>query len=226
MAVDTDDMTDGKTAEADIGCGDAPQPGETDEPTVAVPATDGTTECPDDAADAVKPGAEDPDRGKVGLSWMRVLAFGVLPGLVLILAMAAGFAKWQDASLRDAETARLESMQAAKDSTIALLAYQPDTVEKDLEAARDRLTGSFRDSYTSLIHDVVIPGAKQKQISAVVTVPAVASVSASPGHAVVLVFVNQTITIGADAPSATASSVRVTLDRIGGRWLISDFTPV
>ena len=48
----------------------------------------------------------------------------------------------------------------------------------ELHAARDLLTGDFRDSYTSLTNDVVIPGAKQKQISAVATVPAAASVSA------------------------------------------------
>jgi Mce-associated membrane protein len=156
----------------------------------------------------------------------RALAFGVIPGLVLVVAMAAAFLKWQDASMRAAETARVESMQAAKDSTIALLSYRPDTVEKDLGAASDRLTGNFRDSYTKLTHDVVIPGAKQRKISTVVDVPAVASISANANHAVVLVFVNQTTIIGADAPTATASSVRVTLDKIGARWLISDFTPV
>ena len=117
-------------------------------------------------------------------------------------------------------------MQAAKDSTIALLSYKPDTVEQQLGAARDLLTGDFRDSYTSLTNDVVIPGAKQKQISAVATVPAVASVSADPGHAVVLVFVNQTVVVGQDAPTDTASSVRVTLDKVGDRWLISEFDPV
>ena len=71
------------------------------------------------------------------------------------------------------------SLQAAKDSTIAMLSYKPDTVEQQLGAARDLLTGDFRDSYTSLTHDVVIPGAKEKQISAVATVPAAASVSAT-----------------------------------------------
>jgi Mce-associated membrane protein len=54
----------------------------------------------------------------------------------------------------------------------------------------------------------------------------VASVSATASHAVVLVFVDQTIIVGTDAPTATASSVKVSLDKISGRWLISDFTPV
>jgi len=108
---------------------------------------------------------------------------------------------------------------------VALLSYKPETVEKDLGAARDRLAGNFKDSYTSLTRDVVIPGSKQKQISAVATVPAAASVSVTENHAVVLVFDNQTVVIGNDAPTDTAT-VRVTLDRIHGRWLISQFDPV
>jgi hypothetical protein len=45
-------------------------------------------------------------------------------------------------------------------------------------------------------------------------------------HAEVLLFVNQTITVGGDAPSNTASTVRVTLDKIDDRWLVSQFDPV
>jgi Mce-associated membrane protein len=155
-----------------------------------------------------------------------VFAFGVLPAVALLLALGAGYLKWMDNSVRDSEIARDESTQAAKDSTIALLSYKPDTVEQQLGGARDLMTGDFRDSYTSLTNDVVIPGAKQKQISAVATVPAVASVSANPSHAVVLVFVNQTVIVGQTAPTDTASSVRVTLDKVGNRWLISKFDPV
>jgi Mce-associated membrane protein len=163
---------------------------------------------------------------KPGISWSRVLAYGVLPTLALILALGAGFLKWQDSSVRGAEEARIESVAAAKDSTIRLLSYKPDTVEKDLTSSRDLLTGDFRDSYTQLTNDVVIPGSKEKQISAVASVPAVASVSADPKHAVVLVFVNQSVIVGGSAPTSTASSVQVTLDKVGDRWLISKFDPV
>jgi len=160
------------------------------------------------------------------IHWSRVIAYGLLPGLALVLACAAGFGKWQDSSARDAALASAESVQAATEGTIALLSYRPDTVQKNLEAARGRLTGTFLSTYTQLTHDVVIPGAQQKQISAVATVSGAASVSASAIHAVVLLFVNQTITVGQDAPTSTASSVRVALDKIDGRWLISQFDPV
>jgi Mce-associated membrane protein len=160
------------------------------------------------------------------IKWSRVLAFGVLPALALVIAVAAGFLKWQDGWVRGSRVAGIESVAAAKDSTIALLSYQPETVDKELKAARDRLTGSFKDSYTQLIQDVVIPGAKKQHISAVATVPAAASVSATPKHAVALLYVDQTVVVGNDAPTDTSSIVRVTLDRTGGRWLISAFDPI
>jgi Mce-associated membrane protein len=160
------------------------------------------------------------------IKWSRVFAFGVLPLLAVVIAAGAGFLKWQDGWVRGSKVAGIESVAAAKDSTVALLSYQPDTVDKDLRAARDRLTGSFKDSYTQLIQDVVIPGAKKQHISAVATVPAAASVSATPNRAVALLFVDQTVAVGNDAPTSTSSIVRVTMDKTGGRWLISAFDPI
>ena len=58
------------------------------------------------------------------------------------------------------------------------------------------------------------------------TVPAAAAASATPTHAVVLLFVNQSVIVGQSAPTSTASSVRVTVDKVGARWLISQFDPV
>ena len=159
-------------------------------------------------------------------NWQRILAYGILSGLALTLAIADGTLKYLGSSASHDLRAEVESVQAAKDSTVAMLSYRPDTVEQNLSAARDRMTGAFRDSYASLTHDVVIPGAKQRQISAVATVSAVASVSATATHAVVLVFVNQTTIVGNDPPSSTASSVRVTLEKVQDRWLISQFDPV
>jgi Mce-associated membrane protein len=156
----------------------------------------------------------------------RALVFGLLPGLAMLLAAGVGYLKWQTSTLIESQTARTESVQAATDTTIKMLSYQPDTVDHDLDAARDRLTGTFRDAYNQLTRDVVIPGAKQKKISAVATVPAAASISANASRAVVMVFVNQTTVEGNSPPSNTASTVRVTLDKHDNRWLVSDFTPV
>jgi Mce-associated membrane protein len=210
-----------------------------DAPEELVVADDGGDDLDDDAAplsEAASDSAdteedtEGSDGAKPPRRWRprvaRILAYIILPAVALLLAAAAGYLKWVDGTARDAEVARSESVQAAMDSTVAMLSYRPDTVEQNLAAARDRMTGPFRDSYSSLTHDVVIPGAKQRQISAVATVPAAASVSATASHAGVLVFVDQTTIIGNDPPSDSASSVRVTLERVHDRWLISQFDPV
>jgi Mce-associated membrane protein len=160
------------------------------------------------------------------IDWSRVLGYGVLPGLALVLALVAGFSKGQESSARATQTARTESLAAAKDSTIAILSYQPDSVEKSLVAARDRLTSPYKDSYTKLTNDVVIPGAKKDHVSVTATIPAAASVSATPRHAVVTLFVDQAAAVGADEPTVTQSSIRVTLEKISGRWLISEFEPI
>jgi Mce-associated membrane protein len=216
-------------AELTTSTGEDVEPSETD--TVLEPSeTDTVVEPSETDSEAESVAAteqtETTETEKTGINWPRVLAFGVLPVLALILGAAAGFLKWQDSSVRDTNAIRTESMQIAKDASVKLLSYKPDTVEQDLGSARELLTGEFRESYTQLINDVVIPGSKEKQISAVATVPAAASVSAEHNKAVVLVFVNQTVVVGTDAPTATTSSVQVTMDRVDDRWLISEFNPV
>jgi len=160
------------------------------------------------------------------VAWSNVAVYGVLPALVLALGGAAGYLQWKDVSLNQTDTAKTESTKAATAGTIALLSYKPETVDKDLEAAKKYMTGNFLDSYTKLTRDVVIPGSKQKKISAVATVPAAAWTKATPSHAVVMLFVDQTMIIGESAPTSTASSVRVTLDKVDNRWLISQFDPM
>ena len=202
--------------------------------TTSVDRDDAAVEIDDEAATAgdgddsasADEAAESPKGERRQVDWSRIATYGILPALALILFMIAGYLKWTDTTIRESQTARTESVRAARDGTVALLSYTPANVDKQLMAARDLLTGDFRNAYTGLTNDVVIPGAKQQQITAVATVPAASSVSATANHAVVLVFVNQTTTVGSSAPSALASTVRVTLDKVNGRWLISQFDPV
>lgn len=160
------------------------------------------------------------------IRWAALAVYVVLPVLALLLTVAAAFLKWQDASVRDAQTAAHESTTTAAEGAAALLSYRPDTVQHDLDTARNRLTGTFLEEYTKLTRDVVIPGAQQKQISAVATVAAAAPILATTDRAVVLLFVDQTTTIGTGTPSNTASTVRVTVEKIDNRWLISQFEPI
>ncbi|OBB73127.1 hypothetical protein A6B34_15335 [Mycolicibacterium monacense] len=160
------------------------------------------------------------------MPWERVFAYGVVPALALVLAVAGGYLFWRNYTADAAEQAREDSVAAARSIAISMLTYEPQSVEQQLGAAKEQLTGTFRDTYSSLIDTVVVPGAKERQISAVTDVPAAASVSAEPDHAVVLLFVNQTVTVGSEPPTNTASSVRVTLDKVGDHWRVSEFQPI
>lgn len=147
--------------------------------------------------------------------------------LAVLAVLAAGWLFWDAAGRRGAQHAGVNAAQAAREAIPAILSYQPATAETDLAAAaQNRLTGTFLADYTQLITTVVVPEAKQKGISASATVPAAAAVSADNRRAVVLAYVNQSITVGDQTPTDTNSSVRVTMDNVDGRWLISGFEPI
>lgn len=158
--------------------------------------------------------------------WYRWTAYVLLPAAAVLLAVGAVAMKLVTVSHSSNSTARTESLQAAREATVAMLSYKADTVEQDLTNARSKLTAPFLDDYTTLINTKVIPSAKEKQTSAAAQVPAVASVSAKGSHAVALVFVDQTIASAKEAATTTASSIRVTLEKVDGRWLVSGFDPV
>jgi Mce-associated membrane protein len=159
-------------------------------------------------------------------SWRGSVVYGLVPGLALLLAITAGYLKWQESALRFPERSRGEIVKAATDAATAMLSYNAQSVEQDLNAAQDRLTGTFKESYGQLINDVVIPGAKAQRISAVVRTPAAGPVSIDQKHAVVLVFVNQAVTVGEGAPTDTSSVVRVSMDKVDDQWLVSGFEPI
>lgn len=187
---------------------------------------DNAPDLADDSAGVIDIDAVVEPAPKKSIDWPKAIAFAILPGAAALLALLAGYLRWQVSSESVSRTASIESVAAARDAATAMLAYAPETAEKDLMAARDRLTGSFLDSYTELVKNIVIPGAKEKKVSSVVQVPAAGSVTATSDHAVVLLFIDQATTVGKEKPTNTTSSVRVTLDRVGERWLVSNFEPI
>ncbi len=156
---------------------------------------------------------------------MTLQHFG-LPAIALMLTIGVGYLKWTYGSGVASQQAGIDAMHAASRGAVAMLSYRPQTVDADLASAREYLTGSLKENYGALTRTVVAKGAKEKRISATATVPAAAVVSATPDTAVVLVFVDQTVVVGNDAPTDTVSRVRVTLANSKNRWLISGFDPI
>ena len=205
------------------------EPDESAEAEVAVTESEAEVEATESAADVAAPVVTNDvvppmkprkPRGE----WVRVTAYRVLPALALVLAAASG-GLWYVIAKHSNPPERAEVIKVARDGTVALLSYQPDTVRRQLNDARKLLTTPFLDEYTTLTKSV-IPGAEQRHISAATSVPAAAAVSVDENHAVVLVFVNQTVKVGDQPSTSTPTSARVTLERLGGQWLIAKFEPV
>ena len=133
----------------------------------------------------------------------------------------------RDTSARNgARDGGAEALAAARDSIVAMGSYRPDTTERNLTAARDRLTGSFLDAYNQVIQTAVIPAAKSGKISSTVSVPAAGVISAESDRAVLLAYVDQTLTAAGGQPVANPARYRVTMQKIDGRWLVAGFDQI
>lgn len=152
--------------------------------------------------------------------------------LAVALVASAGAAAWlyfkqyrpdQETSAAVASVA----LDAAKNGTVALLSYAPESLDKDFAAAKSHLTGDFLSYYTQFTEQIVTPAAKQKSVKTAASVVQAAVSELHPDSAVVLVFVNQSTTSKENPDGAfAASAVKVGLKKINGAWLISSFDPV
>ena len=186
-------------------------------------AEDSSEEARADAMPAHAPAA----LGKSRLS--RTLITGLALALAILMAAALTWWLYFSQLRSDQRTDAAESqavVMAASDATVALLSYSAQSLDRDLTDAKSHLTGGFLSYYRQFTDSVVVPAAKVNGVQTSAAVVRAAISQMLPQSAVVLVFVNQT-TISKDHPDPVlrASSIRVHLQRIGGRWLIDAFDP-
>jgi Mce-associated membrane protein len=152
--------------------------------------------------------------------------------LVLGLLAAGGLAGWlyfaQFRPDTQTDNAVAQSVvNAARDGTVALLSYKPDTLNQDFAAARSHLTGDFLNYYDQFTKQVVTPAAQSKAVATTAQVVGAAPSELHPNSAVVLVFVNQVTTSKERPdPAMASSSVLVSLTKVHGDWLITKFDPL
>ena len=194
-------------------------------------AVDETAQADDDAATETETQPEP----KAGIA--RQVARGARAQLVAILLAAAlvasaGVAAWLyfEQYRPDQQTntaAATVALDAAKNGTIALLSYSPESLDKDFAAAKSHLTGDFLSYYTQFTEQIVTPAAKQKSVKTTAAVVRAAVSELHPDSAAVLVFINQN-TVSKENPNGSfaASTVKVGLKKINDTWLIGSFDPV
>nr|WP_232065021.1 hypothetical protein [Mycobacterium cookii] len=163
----------------------------------------------------------------------RLRAIPVIPVVLVVALLAAGglaawvyISQYRPDKATDAAAAQ-SAIGAARDGTVAMLSYKPETLDQDFAAAKSHLTGDFLNYYDTFTKQVVSPAAKGKGVTTIAQVVGAATTEMHPESAVVLVFVNQVTTSKERPdPSAAASSVLVSLTKVHGTWLINKFDPI
>ena len=201
------------------------------EPTEGVETDAATDDKEDSTAAEIDKAADSADSSSPARR--RLAAIPLIPvALVLGLLAAGGLAGWlYFTQLRpDTQTDNAvaqSAVNAARDGTVALLSYKPDTLNQDFAAARSHLTGDFLNYYDQFTKEVVTPAAQTKGVTTTAQVAGAAVSELNPDKAVVLVFINQATTSKERPdPAMASSSVLVSLTKLHGDWLITKFDPL
>ncbi|MGW6157802.1 hypothetical protein ACWFRM_32430, partial [Streptomyces sp. NPDC055144] len=173
---------------------------------------------------------DEPGSGRPALRGRRRLLTAVLCALLVAGLVAAGVLGWRYQEGARADEARGQALAAARQAAPVVLSYDYRRLDRDFTAARARLTGHFRDEYGKTTSTVVGPTARKYHGVVKATVarptsggsPAASVVSASPDHAVVLLFVNQvTTSTQVSGSRVDLNRVRMTLARTAEGWKVS-----
>jgi Mce-associated membrane protein len=189
-------------------------------------------ESPTDGTEAPSPGDARPSRMAAisrltarSLEQWRSILLAALVIAAVGLATGLFFFQYRpDRQIDDAAAQR--AIRAASDGAVAVLSYSSDSVDRDFANAKSDLTGDFLIYYNKFTQEVVAPAVRGKHLTQTAAVVRAAVSELHPDSAVVLVFLNETTTSKDKAqPLTTPSSVRITLAKVNGSWLISKLDP-
>jgi Mce-associated membrane protein len=190
-------------------------------------------ESPTDSAKAPADGDARPSRmaaisrltARSREKWRSIL---LVASVIAAVGLATGLFFFQyrpDRQLDDAAARR--AIQAASDGAVASLSYSTDSMDRDFANAKSHLTGEFLAYYDTFTKQIVTPAVQQKHIAQTAAVVRAAVSELHPNSAIVLVFLNETTTSkDKSQPLTTPSSVRITLTKVNGSWLISKLDPL
>jgi Mce-associated membrane protein len=163
---------------------------------------------------------------RAGLARWRVI---LIVGLTAVaVGLAAGVYYFQYRTDRQIDTtAAATAKKAAEDGTIAVLSYSPQTLSDDITKAKSYLTGDFLKYYTHFTDQIFAAAAQQQQVTTTASVERAAVSDLHPDSAVVLLFVDkESSSRDKPAPETKPATVRATMKKVNGSWLIAQFEPL
>lgn len=150
-----------------------------------------------------------------------VLLGSALAAVVLLLVVAVGYLGWQLSQERRLDAAAEAARQAATEYAQILTSIDSDRVDENFRAVLDGATGEFKDLYSQSsteLRQLLIDN--KAKAHGVVLESAVQSVT--PDQAVVLLFVDQSVTnTNLPDPRIDRSRIKMTMEYVDGRWRAS-----
>jgi Mce-associated membrane protein len=124
-------------------------------------------------------------------------------------------------------TSMAAAKKAAEEGTVAVLSYSPEKLTDDIATAKSHLTGDFLNYYTHFTDQVFASAAQQQQVTTTAVVLRSAVSEMGRDSAVVLLFVDKhSVSKANPAPASRATTVRATMKKVDGSWLIEKFDPL
>jgi Mce-associated membrane protein len=161
--------------------------------------------------------------GRVPAGW-RVTTAAVLALLVAGSGVGAYLLDTQASDKTTTQQERDAAVAAAKTEIPQILSYNYKTLNADLARASADTTGQFSGQFGVLASQLIGPNAVKQQTVTQAAVPVAAAVDSNGDEVTVLVFLDQSTTSKAQ-PKAQVNSgqLRVTMQKVNGRWLVEQF---
>jgi Mce-associated membrane protein len=172
---------------------------------------------------AVEPVAVEPAKPRTAprAAVLSLLVLAVVVSVLLALVTV------RLSNRQGANSGQAHVTSTASSAVATVLSYDYRHLAADFAAAERLLTPNFRKQYDATTAKGVQPLASKYKAVSTASVSAAGIVSLSGSRAVVLVFVQQTVTnTQLSAPRLDRSRVDVSLVKSGNRWLIDKLTPL
>lgn len=151
----------------------------------------------------------------------RILLASIATVAVLLLATSAVLYLAVVRPEQQAEQARVDGLTAARGAVEQILTYQPASQGPDLERARGLVTGDFGNQFEMVLNTVVRPALKGG-VGTRTVVTRAGVVSADTDRVTALLYLTQQASRADEPPRTNAGRAEVTVQRVDGRWLVSD----
>lgn len=200
------------------------------------PRADESADAPEDSDDAATDEGDEqaeedeesgllrrkrPDPERATRPWRRYLRRSALPALLVAALAVTGFLGWRQWQDHQSKVAGEQAQQAAIAYAQVLTSIDSNKVDENFKQVLDGATGEFKDMYTqssvklrqllidnkATAHGVVVDSAIQSE---------------STDRVVVLLFIDQTVTnTAAPDPRIDRSRIKMTMEKVDGRWRAS-----